>query len=98
MKRSLFLIFFFSQILFSNRIELNNGKTIDSDSLRMENDSIYTTDTVLLRADVKSITFGEGGLEKGKEKLPGDIESIIENREKLMFKYSDFDGVVILDN
>jgi transglutaminase-like putative cysteine protease len=97
MKRSLLLVFFFSQILFAHRIELTNGKIIDTDSLRMENDSIYTTDTVLLRADVKSITFGEGGLEKGKEKLPEDIESIIENREKLMVQYSDFDGIIMLD-
>jgi len=97
MKRSLLLVFFYSQILFSNRIELNNGKIIDTDLLRMKNDSIYTTDTFLLRTNVKSITFGEGGLEKGKEKLPGDIESIIENRGNLMIQYPDFDGVVMLD-
>jgi len=97
MKRSFLLVFFFSQILFSHRIELNNGKTIDSDSIRMENDSIYTADTILLRAEVKSITFGEGGLEKGKEKLPEDIESITKNSKKLMIQYSDFDGIVMLD-
>jgi len=97
MKRSLLLVFFYSQILFSNRIELNNGKTIDTDLLRMENDSIYITGTFLLRTDVKSITFGEGGLEKGKERLPGDIKSIIQNRGNLMIQYSNFDGVVMLD-
>ncbi len=97
MKKSLLLVFFFSQILFSHRIELNNGKIINTELLRMENDSIYTSDTFLLRADVKSITFGEGGFEKGKGKLPEAIENIIENKEELMVRYSDFDGVVMLD-
>jgi transglutaminase-like putative cysteine protease len=63
----------------------------------MKNDSIYTKDTILLRNDVKSITFVEGGLEKGKEKLPEDIERIIEKRNELMIQYSDFDGVIMLD-
>jgi hypothetical protein len=63
----------------------------------MKNDSIYITDTVLLRTDVKSIIFGLGGLEKGKGELPKDIESILEDRVKLMIEYADFDGVVMLD-
>lgn len=63
----------------------------------MKNDSIFTTDTVFLRTDVKTILFGEGGLEKGKGELPKDIESILKDRENLMLGFSDFDGVVMLD-
>ncbi|MBN1693769.1 DUF3857 domain-containing protein [candidate division WOR-3 bacterium] len=97
MKRLFLLVFFLSQSLFSHRIELNNGEIINSDSIRMKNDSIYIKDTVLLRTDVKSITFGEGGLEKGKGELPKDIKGILEDRVKLMLEYADFDGVVMLD-
>lgn len=63
----------------------------------MSNDSVYTTDTVLTRTDIKSMVFGEGGLEKGKGELPEDIEGFLKGREKLIQRYSDFDGVVMLD-
>jgi hypothetical protein len=63
----------------------------------MKNDSIYTTDTVLLRTDVKSIIFGVGDLEKGKGELPKDIKDVLENRAELMVKFADFGGVVMLD-
>ncbi len=63
----------------------------------MKKDSIYTTDTLLLRTDVKSIILGEGGLEKGKGELPKNIEGILEDRENLIVEFADFDGVVMLD-
>ena len=97
LRKIFLLISLISFSIFSHRIELNNGETIISDSVRMKNDSIYTTDTVLLRTDIKSIIFGEGGLEKGKGKLPKDIKGIIKDSEKLMLEFSDFDGVVMLD-
>jgi hypothetical protein len=97
MKKFLLVLFFLSQSLFPHRIELNNGKTFSSDSIWMRNDSIYTTHKVFLRSAVKSIIFGEGGLEKGKEELPQDIKKILEDREKIIREYSDFDGVVMLD-
>lgn len=97
MKRLFLLVFLLSQSLFSHRLELNNGKTINPDSIRMKNDSIYTTDTVLLRSDVKTIIFGEGGLEKGKAELSKDIKNVLKDREKLLLEFSDFDGVVMLD-
>jgi hypothetical protein len=97
MKRLFLLVFFISQSLFPHRIELNKGKIINTDSLWMRNDSIYTTSTVFSRNDVKSIIFGEGGLEKGEGELPQDIEKILYDRERLAVEYSDFDGVVMLD-
>jgi hypothetical protein len=63
----------------------------------MVNDSIYTTDKIFSRGDVKSIIFGAGGVEKGKGELPQDIKKILDDRERLAVEYSDFDGVVMLD-
>jgi len=97
LRKSLFLILIIPLLIFPHRIELNNGKIVNSDSIRMKNDTIYTTDTVFLRSEVKSIIFGEGGLEKGKGELPKDIKGVLEDREKLIKEYSDFDGVVMLD-
>lgn len=97
MKRLLLLVFFLSQSLFSHRLELNNGEIINSNSISMKNDSIYTNDTLLLRTQVKSIIFGEGSLEKGKGEIPKDIKSVLENREKLRAAFANFDGVVMLD-
>ena len=91
------LIFLISFSLFSHKLELNTGEIINSDSIRMKNDSIYTTDTLLLRTDVKSIVFGIGGLEKGKGELSEDVKGILKNREFLIAAFADFDGVVMLD-
>lgn len=63
----------------------------------MRNDSIYTKDEVFLRSEVKSIIFGEGGFEEGEETISIDIQNILKEREKIITKYYDFDGVVMLD-
>jgi hypothetical protein len=98
LRKIFLLIFLISFNIFSHRLELNNGKIINSDSVQMKNDSIYTTDTLLLRTGVRSIIFSEGGLEKGKgEQRPKDIKGILEDRLKFMLGYADFDGVVMLD-
>ncbi len=97
MRKIFSLLLFISCVVFSYKIELNNGETISSDSLRMRNDSIYAIDTVFLRSDIKSIIFGAGDVEKGTGGLPQDIKKILEDRERLIVEYSDFDGVVMLD-
>ncbi|MEO0294198.1 MAG: DUF3857 domain-containing transglutaminase family protein [candidate division WOR-3 bacterium] len=99
MKKLLFFLFllFYPFKFYSHKIEFNNGKIIEVDSILMRNDSIYTKDEVFLRSEVKSIIFGEGGFEEGEETISIDIQNILKEREKIITKYYDFDGVVMLD-
>ena len=97
MKNLFLFAFLISQSLFSYKIELNNGKTIDIDSVSMKDDSIYVNDTVLLRNNVKTIIFGEDSKQQEETKLSKDIPDIFNYKEELTQKYSDFDGVVLLD-
>jgi len=83
--------------IFSHRIELSNGEIIKSDSINMKNDSIYANDTVRSKKTVKSIIFGEGGLEKGDREQSKDIKEILENRKRLMIEHYDFYGIILLD-
>lgn len=63
----------------------------------MKEDSIYANDTVLLRNNVKTIIFGENGKQQEETKTTKDIPEIFNYKEELTQKYSDFDGVVLLD-
>ena len=97
MKKLFLFTFFLSLSLFSHKIELVNGKIIDTDSVLMKNDSIYVNDTVLERNDVKTIISQEGDLKKERKENAKNISPIFDEREELKNAYSDFDGVILLD-
>ena len=97
MKKLLLLAFLICQPLFSHKVELNNGKIIDTSSLLMKNDSVYVNDTVLVRNDIKTIIFQDIDSEKEKKEKFKNIPLIFDKREELINAYSDFDGVILLD-
>jgi len=97
LKKSQLLLFLIPFAVFSNKIELNDGRTVNSDSILMKNDSIYIKDAVLLRDNIKTIIFDEVSMEQEKTEISKDIPDIFNDKEELAHKYSDFDGVVLLD-
>jgi len=97
LKKSQLLLFLIPFAVFSNKIELNDGRTVNSDSILMKNDSIYIKDAILLRDNIKTIIFDEVSMEQEKTEISKDIPDIFNDKEELAHKYSDFDGVVLLD-
>jgi len=63
----------------------------------MKNDSICVNDTVYSKKTVKSIIFGEGGLEKGDREQSKDIKEFLGNRKRLTIENYDFYGIILPD-
>ncbi len=97
MKRIVYIVALLSLSLFADRVELYDGRIIQSDSIWMKGDKIFVEDMVFGREEVKSIIFSEIGLEALEREIPHDIRKILEVREELIATYSDFPGVVLLD-
>lgn len=97
MRKIVFIFVILTLSLFAYEVELYDGRVIQSDSVWMRGEKIYIKDMEFSRDEVKSIIFGERGIEALEKERSLDIRKILKQREGLIEKYSDFPGVVLLD-
>ena len=97
MRKSVLIFIILTLSLSAHKVELYDGSVIKADSIFMKDDEIYVDSIKLSRDEVKSIIFEEERPEELKKEIPEDIQKILEQIPEVYAKYSDFDGVVLLD-
>ena len=98
MRRIIPVLLFFTWVLTAHRIELFDGRTLESPTLKIEGNQIVLQDTIVSRNDVKSIVFSEGEVKAEKKQLPEDVKKILQEAEEAREKYGDYEGVVLIDD
>lgn len=80
------------------KIELFNGESLMSESVRIEEDRVLLGDTVLSKDDVKSIFLTEKRREEKGGRLEEDTREIIQEGLRLEKKFSDAGGIILIDD
>jgi len=83
--------------VFPHRVELFDGTVINTDKIVLKGNKVILSDTTLPRDNVKSISFKSGTVLLESKNLPEDVKKLLNLRNKLIKKYGDYAGVIILD-